>query len=118
MIKLFEEYNENSGIKEIDSNDYFIGIGKYNMDNFEGIELVKLHNFMSKVGLLRDGVYSDTISLLYYRGEHKGVKSILSIEKYQDEWFYVRFNYRGISYYKCDQFDSVLKLLVQIFGNY
>jgi hypothetical protein len=115
MIKRFEEYND-YGIREIDRVEYRIGINRLvNDNNFEDFTEREINEFKD-IGYNVELLWSSGILLNNY----------ISISKFRDEWFYVRVglserdtfppaNLGSIKYYKCDQFDSVIKILNRIY---
>ena len=118
-IKLFEEVN-NEYYQEISEEEYEDGHGV----SFEQRYYDKLESFLNKPEVLGykdmtngadvfDGVY-------FQRGGIGSFSPYVTIYQDDDEWFYVRINGRAWwradeesydTYYKCDQFDGLIKLL-------
>ncbi len=111
MIKLFEEYNQY--YQEIDRREYCL-----NRDDDERRDFFNREEYMilSKI----DGI--DFVDVIYVDSDIdfmqiKGGKNQFSIIKCKDEWYYTEIwlNYsrpgRSFRYYKCDQWEGLLKLI-------
>jgi len=115
-IKLFEAF-DNEYYQEISEEEYVDGHGV----SFEQRYYDKLESFLNEPDVLSykdmtngadvfDGVY-------FQRGGMGSFSPYVTIYQDDDEWFYVRINdadeesYDTNCYYKCDQFDGLIKLL-------
>ena len=115
-IKLFEAF-DNEYYQEISEEEYEDGHGV----SFEQKYYDKLESFLNEPDVLSykdmtngadvfDGVY-------FQRGGMGSFSPYVTIYQDDDEWFYVRINdadeenYKVNYYYKCDQFDGLIKLL-------
>lgn len=59
--------------------------------------------------LLNHGIYNELSFAVYFDINNCNI----SIYKYEDDWFYVKYHFNDIySFYKCDQFDGLIQFLV------
>jgi hypothetical protein len=114
MVKESNELLEKDGVREITEAEYNDRV-KNRWEAFTELELEELRKVIithsySQVFHLNNGKYG-----LYYDHNRMGIN--IHIEKYEDEWYYVRITnvvFDRDSFFKCDQFDSLLGL-VKIF---
>jgi hypothetical protein len=134
-MRYIREYNHYSieGIEEITYDDYSDRFMEGSNIPFTKREIDEL------ISVIKDQCYGDSYRFVYdfeedVDGEEVGVLYTyalpminingiihynrvhnidVDIEKYEDEWFYVRlgFKYSDNLYYKCDQFDSLIKFI-------
>jgi hypothetical protein len=113
-----ESVGDDSGIYSMDKVEYYRF--KKKRDNFIKDEIVKIKSILTKMGFMYEfNVNSIKIETDKYR---------LDITKYEDEWYLVKkvnkvYQRIGISYldgefYKCDQFDALIKYFNSLVSHY
>ena len=129
MIKLFEEYNE--FYTEIDADEYDVSTEIYALtgrDSFDEHNQNWVEFTQSEISTLRDLIIAPyrinpfTVSSapksyieFVYKKEHPNNGKVVVIIKTKDEWYYVRiaqYAIRLYKYYKCDQWEGLLKCLI------
>jgi hypothetical protein len=127
MIKLFEEYNQ--WYTEITFNQYMQVINNIDeegfpaefpkdRETFNDVEIHQIEKFISDYKnyqfeySLNPGIGKYIKIDLDYKYSQTGSFLSVSINKIEDEWYYIRVSGFKLSlWFKCDQFDGVIKLL-------
>ncbi len=136
MIKLFEEYNNWEGIREISMEEILDFDSSHRRDDFSDWEFNQIKdlfknyvvgytqrlNTLTIVSDLKKRKVDPT--RIYIKSKKDNIGGILGgIVKYEDEWYHVYYVSEGESlegseyvFYLCDQFDQVVKCLKDFKG--
>ena len=98
----------NSNVNLLDFKDYF----KSNWESFTSYELTQIKLLLgSDISINPDSEIAKEFNIP--RGEIETCKNgyYLFITKLKDEWFIVMDNWSKDNYYKCDQFEGLIKYL-------
>ncbi len=101
---LIKESNEYSNvIEKITPNEYRHSVLNLGKEEFSVSEIKLIEKIFPQISS-----YNGTFSIKINTGNFNSIY----IHKFEDEWFYVGIeDYLPYKYYRCDQFDSLLKLL-------
>ena len=124
---IFHFYRTHPSMRENPANLKNLEFIQSNWVDFTQSEISTIHNLIPKSTYeINPHVGGDGIpeaSIEYTKYEHTRNKLIF-IVKTKDEWYYVKLNYWNItaikrvesitSYYKCDQFEGLLKCIKDI----
>lgn len=113
MIKSFESFHENPvGYEQIDNASFYKWSFNRDGSDITDNEVDELGQIIHKYSdsrpiKLRDNLMITSIS--------KKKKSMLNMMKFDDEWYALYVSWYEIPYFICDGYDSVKKLLNEIF---
>lgn len=108
FLKPFNENNNyNSFYSEITQFDYSKSNRSYKPVLFSDQEVNRINNLVSGYDVIIN-IVSNIVYIVY-----KNIS--ISISKKEDEWYYINYQYNKPftikSYFKCDQFESVVKFI-------